>query len=44
MRRIHLMNKDVRETYGIQSKHKYNENYKVEISVNKYIHLYKLIK
>ena len=38
---IHLMNKDVRETYGIQSKHKYNENYKVEISVNKYIQLYK---
>ena len=40
---IHLMNKDVRETYGIQSKHKYNENYKVEISVNKYIQLYKSI-
>jgi L-malate glycosyltransferase len=38
---IHLMNKDVRETYGIQSKHKYNENYKVEISINKYIQLYK---
>ena len=38
---VHLMNKDDRETYGIQSKHKYNENYKVEISVNKYIQLYK---
>ena len=38
---IHLMNKDVRETYGIQSKHKYNENYKVEISINKYMQLYK---
>ena len=37
---IHLMNKDVKETYGIQSKHKYNENYKVEISVNKYLELY----
>ena len=38
---VHLMNKDIRETYGIQSKHKYNENYKVEISVNKYMQLYK---
>jgi len=38
---IHLINKDVRETYGIQSKLKYNENYKVEISVNKYLQLYK---
>lgn len=38
---IHLMNKDVRENYGIQSKQKYNENYKVEISVNKYIQFYK---
>jgi len=38
---VHLMNKDLRESYGIQSKIKYNENYKVEISVNKYIQLYK---
>lgn len=38
---IHLMNKDVRETYGIQSKNKYNENYKIEISFNKYKQLYK---
>jgi glycosyltransferase involved in cell wall biosynthesis len=41
---IHLLNKDVRKSYGIQSKHKYNENYKVEISINKYIQLYKLNK
>ena len=37
---IHLIDKDVRESYGIQSKHKYNENYKVEISVRKYLKLY----
>ena len=38
---VHMMNKNVRDSYGVQSKHKYNENYKVEISVNKYIQLYK---
>ena len=39
---IHLMNKEIRETYGTQAKYKYNNNYKVEISIEKYIRLYKL--
>lgn len=38
---IHLMNKDVRESYGFESKYKFDKNYKVEISVNKYMQLYK---
>ena len=37
----HLMNKKIRDQYSIQSKIKYEKNYKVEISVKKYLQLYK---